>query len=51
MVAYALPIVDAEIPTTFVEAVSCSKSGEWKKAMEEKMQFVTSNPYPVNIGV
>ena len=43
MVAYALPIVDGDIPATYREAVSCSEVGKWKKAMEEEMQSLQKN--------
>ena len=43
VVAYALPIVEEDIPSTYKEAVCTSESGEWKKAMEEKMQSFHKN--------
>ena len=43
MVAYALPIIDGDIPATYREAVSCFEVGKWKKAMEEEMQSLQKN--------
>ena len=36
MVAYALPVVD-DIPSTYLEAILSSDSGNWAGAMEEEM--------------
>ena len=38
IVAYALPIVDDDVPSTHKEAVMYSEANKWKTAMEEKMQ-------------
>ncbi|KAH9699236.1 Integrase catalytic domain-containing protein [Citrus sinensis] len=43
MVAYALPIVDDNVPSTYREAVSNPESIQWKKAMNEKMQSLHKN--------
>lgn len=43
MVAYALPIIDADIPSTFKEALGSSETGEWKKAMGEEMTLLHKN--------
>ena len=43
VVAYALPIVEEDIPSTYKEAMCASKSGEWKKAMEEEMKSLHKN--------
>ena len=42
-VAYALPFVEEDIPSTYKEAMCTSKSGEWKKAMEEEMKSLHKN--------
>ena len=42
-VSYALPIVEEDIPSTYKEAMCTSKSGEWKKAMEEEMKSLHKN--------
>ena len=38
MVAYALPVIDDDIPNTFGEALRSSESDQWKLAMEEEMK-------------
>ena len=43
MVAYALPIVDDEVPSTYREAVQCSEIDKWKNAMDEEMQSLRKN--------
>ncbi|KAH9688516.1 hypothetical protein KPL70_015148 [Citrus sinensis] len=43
MVAYALPIVDDDIPSTYSEVVSNPESIQWKKAMNEEMQSLQKN--------
>ena len=43
MVAYALPIVDDDVPSTYREAVQCSEVDKWKKAMDEEMQSLRKN--------
>ncbi|KAH9771354.1 Integrase catalytic domain-containing protein [Citrus sinensis] len=43
MVAYALPIVDDDVPSTYREAVSNPESIQWKKAMNEEMQSLHKN--------
>ena len=42
-VAYALPIVEEDIPSTYKEAACTSESGKWKKAMEKEMQSLHKN--------
>ena len=42
-VAYALPIIEEDIPSTYKEAVCTSESSEWKKAMDEEMQSLHKN--------
>ena len=43
MVAYALPIVDNDVPSTYKEAISRLKSVQWKLAMDEEMQSLHKN--------
>ncbi|KAH9679095.1 hypothetical protein KPL71_025975 [Citrus sinensis] len=43
MVAYALPIVDDDVPSTYREAVSNPESIQWKKTMNEEMQSLHKN--------
>ena len=43
MVAYALPIVDDDVPSTYKDAVKSSENEQWKKAMEEEMQSLQKN--------
>ena len=42
-VAYALPVVDDDIPVTYREAVQSSESDEWKSAMDDEMQSLRKN--------
>ena len=42
-VAYALPIVNEDIPSTYKEVVHYSESVEWNKAMEEEMNSLHEN--------
>ena len=37
-VAYALPVIDDDIPNTFSEALRSSESDQWKLAMKEEMK-------------
>ncbi|KAH9679291.1 retrovirus-related pol polyprotein from transposon TNT 1-94-like protein [Citrus sinensis] len=43
VVAYALPVIDDDIPNTFGEALRSSESDQWKLAMEEEMKFLYQN--------
>ena len=43
VVAYALPVIDDDIPNTFGEALYSSKSDQWKLAMEKKMKSFHQN--------
>ena len=43
MVAYALPIVEDDIPSTCKEAMHTCESGEWKKAMDEETKSLHKN--------
>ncbi|KAH9792408.1 hypothetical protein KPL71_004103 [Citrus sinensis] len=43
VVAYALPVIDDDIPNTFGEALRSSESDQWKLAMEEEMKFLHQN--------
>ncbi|KAG8479822.1 hypothetical protein CXB51_029312 [Gossypium anomalum] len=43
MVAYALPIVDDDIPVTYQEAMQSLESDKWKSAMDEEMQSLRKN--------
>ena len=43
MVAYALPIVDDDIPSTYRETVSNPESIQWKRVMNEKMHSLHKN--------
>ena len=36
-VAYALPIIDDDVPSTHKEAVMCSEAYKWKTSMKEEM--------------
>ena len=38
VVAYALPVVDNDIPNTFSESLRNNESDQWKLAMEEGMK-------------
>ena len=42
-VAYALPIVEEDIPSTYKEAVCTFESGERKKAINEEMRSLHKN--------
>ncbi|XP_031259742.1 uncharacterized protein LOC116117876 [Pistacia vera] len=42
-VAYALPIEDGEVPSTYNEVASSSKNGKWRKALKEEMQSLHKN--------
>lgn len=43
MVAYALPIVDEGIPSSYYEAMQGYEYGKWKSAMDEEMQSLYKN--------
>ncbi|KAH9733975.1 hypothetical protein KPL71_017220 [Citrus sinensis] len=43
VVAYALPVIDDDIPNTFGEALRNSESDQWKLAMEEEMIYLHQN--------
>ncbi|KAG8479441.1 hypothetical protein CXB51_029725 [Gossypium anomalum] len=43
MVAYALPVVDDDIPVTYQEAMESLESDKWKSAMDEEMQSLRKN--------
>ncbi|KAE8727553.1 putative serine/threonine-protein kinase WNK6 [Hibiscus syriacus] len=43
MVAYALPVVDDDIPITYQEAIQTLESDKWKSAMDEEMQSLQKN--------
>ncbi|KAH9752071.1 hypothetical protein KPL71_014550 [Citrus sinensis] len=43
VVAYALPVIDDDIPNTFGEALRSSESDQWKLAMEEEMKSLYQN--------
>ncbi|KAL4271878.1 hypothetical protein GQ457_13G029750 [Hibiscus cannabinus] len=43
MVAYALPVVDDDIPVTYQEAMQSLESDKWKSAMDEEMQSLQKN--------
>ena len=43
MVAYALPVCDDSIPSTYPDAIRSTESGNWASAMEEEMQFLKNN--------
>ncbi|KAE8732040.1 F-box/kelch-repeat protein [Hibiscus syriacus] len=43
MVAYALPVVDDDIPITYQEAIQSLESDKWKSAMDEEMQSLQKN--------
>ncbi|GMI79054.1 hypothetical protein HRI_001574700 [Hibiscus trionum] len=42
-VAYALPVVDDDIPVTYQEAMQSLESDKWKSAMDEEMQSLQKN--------
>ncbi|KAE8674962.1 hypothetical protein F3Y22_tig00111708pilonHSYRG00377 [Hibiscus syriacus] len=43
MVAYALPVVDDDIPITYQEAIQSLESDKWKSSMDEEMQSLQKN--------
>ena len=43
MVAYALPMVEDDIPSTYKEAERSLESVDWKKAMDEEIQSLHTN--------
>ncbi|KAH9662850.1 hypothetical protein KPL70_019489 [Citrus sinensis] len=43
VVAYALPVIDDDIPNTFGEALRSNESDQWKLAMEEEMKSLHQN--------
>uniref|UniRef100_A0A2N9I8X0 Integrase catalytic domain-containing protein n=1 Tax=Fagus sylvatica TaxID=28930 RepID=A0A2N9I8X0_FAGSY len=43
MVAYALPMFEDDIPSTYKEVVRTPESNEWKKAMDDEMQSLHKN--------
>ena len=43
VVAYALPVVEEAIPSTFREAEISSESRMWKEAMNEEMKSLYKN--------
>ncbi|KAH9780058.1 retrovirus-related pol polyprotein from transposon TNT 1-94-like protein [Citrus sinensis] len=43
VVAYALLVIDDDIPNTFSEALRSSESDQWKLAMEEEMKSLHQN--------
>ena len=43
MVAYALPIADDDVPSTYTEAISNPDGVKWKQAMNEEMQSLHKN--------
>ncbi|KAG8480295.1 hypothetical protein CXB51_024758 [Gossypium anomalum] len=43
IVAYALPVVDDDIPVTYQEAMQSLESDRWKSAMDEEMQSLRKN--------
>ncbi|KAK9177594.1 hypothetical protein WN944_029618 [Citrus x changshan-huyou] len=43
VVAYALPVIDDDIPNTFGEALRSSEGDQWKLAMEEEMKSLHQN--------
>ncbi|KAH9699499.1 hypothetical protein KPL71_024377 [Citrus sinensis] len=43
VVAYALPVIDDDIPNTFGEALRSSESDQWKLAMDEEMKSLHQN--------
>ena len=38
MVAYALPVVDDDVPSTYKEVINSSESVQWKQPTNERMQ-------------
>ena len=43
MVAYALPVCDDSIPSTYPDAIRSTESGNWASAMEEETQSLKKN--------
>ena len=43
IVAYALPVCDDSIPSTYPDAIRSTESGNWASAMEEEMQSLKKN--------
>ncbi|KAH9764742.1 hypothetical protein KPL70_001639 [Citrus sinensis] len=43
VIAYALPVIDDDIPNTFDEALRSSESDQWKLAMEEEIKSLHQN--------
>ena len=43
IVAYALPVIEEAIPSTFREAEISSESKMWKEAMNEEMKSLYKN--------
>ncbi|KAJ8771862.1 hypothetical protein K2173_027039 [Erythroxylum novogranatense] len=43
IVAYALPVIEDDIPSTYKEAVRSSENVEWKKSMDEEMNSLHKN--------
>ncbi|KAH9793888.1 hypothetical protein KPL71_004697 [Citrus sinensis] len=43
VIAYALPVIDDDIPNTFDEALRSNESDQWKQAMEEEMKSLHQN--------
>ncbi|KAG8499853.1 hypothetical protein CXB51_006283 [Gossypium anomalum] len=43
IVAYALPIADDDVPSTYTEAISNPDGVKWKQAMNEEMQSLHKN--------
>ena len=40
---YALPVIEAEIPTNFEEAVNSEKESKWHDAMDDEMFSLHKN--------
>ncbi|TXG52062.1 hypothetical protein EZV62_021231 [Acer yangbiense] len=43
MVAYALPVIDDDVPINYKEAVNSPEHAQWKKAMDEEMTSLHQN--------
>ena len=43
MVAYALPIVDNDVPSTYKEVISGLESVQWNLAIDEEMSSLHKN--------
>lgn len=43
MVAYALPVIDDEVPFTYKEALRITESIKLKKAIDEEMESLYKN--------